>query len=88
MKTLTAFSDMTPNIDKGLTVIGAGVAALTLSDVSTVCGVAVAIATFCMVVPRMILNWIELKDSNKAHKEARDKAKRLLEDADRESSDY
>ena len=79
---------MTPNIDKGLTVIGAGVAALTLSDVSTVCGIAVAIATFCMVVPRIILNCIELRDSNKAHKEARDKAKRLLDDAERESSDY
>ena len=79
---------MTPTTDKGLAIIGALVAGVTLSDVSTVCGIVVAIVTLCMLIPRAVLNWTELKDSNKAHKEAREKAKRLLDDAERESSDY
>jgi ABC-type transport system involved in cytochrome bd biosynthesis fused ATPase/permease subunit len=88
MKTLVAFSDMTPTVDKGLTVIGALVTGLTLADVSTGVGLGVGIVTLCMIIPRAVLNWTELRDSNKAHREAREKAARLLDDAERESSDY
>jgi hypothetical protein len=88
MKTLAAFNDLTPTIDKGLTVIGALVTGLTLADVSTGVGLGVGIVTLCMIIPRAILNWTELRDSNKAHREAREKAARLLDDAERESSDY
>ena len=88
MKTLVAFSDMTPAVDKGLTVIGALVTGLTLADVSTGVGLGVGIVTLCMIIPRAVLNWTELRDSNKAHREAREKAARLLDDAERESSDY
>ena len=80
MKSLAAFNDMTPTIDKGLTVIGALVTGLTLADVSTGVGLGVGIVTLCMIIPRAILNWTELRDSKKAHKEAKEKARRLLDE--------
>ena len=88
MRALSEFNNLTPTVDKGLAIFGTIVAGVTISDISTVFGIAVAIVTLCMLIPRAILNWTELKDSNKAHKEAREKAKRLLDDAERESSDY
>ena len=88
MKTLSAFNDMTPTIDKGLTAIGALVTGLTLADVSAGVGLGVGAVTLCMIITRAILNWQELRDANAKHREARAKAKRLLDDADRESSDY
>jgi hypothetical protein len=88
MKALAEFNNMTPSIDKGLTAMGVLVTGLTLADVSTVVGLCVGLVTLCMIIPRAVLNWTELRDSNKAHREAQEKAKRLLDDADRESSDY
>ena len=78
----------TPTVDKWLTAIGTFVSALTLMDVSTWVGVLVGLVTLCMITPRAILNWQELRDSNKKHREAREKAQKLLDDASHESSGY
>lgn len=78
----------TPPVDKWLTVIGGFVSAMTLADVSTGVGVGVGVVTLCMITPRAILNWQELRDANKKRREARETAKKLLEEAGYESGDY
>jgi hypothetical protein len=85
MTMIRSFSDLTPTIDKGLALLGAATsAAIGLTDVSTSVGIAVGIVTLCMIIPRAILNWSELR----AERQKRAKAKRLLAEAERVSSDY
>lgn len=78
------FTNFTPTADKMLVLIGTAGTAIGLSDVSSTVGVAVGVVTLCMIVPRAIMNWNELI----AEREKRRKARRLLKEADRESSDY
>jgi putative copper export protein len=85
------FHDVTPTIDKGLAVLGVLVAGYNLSEVSealgivsTTIGILVGIASLAMIVPRAILNRIELRKTRQAEA----KAARLLAEAERESSDY
>ena len=88
MSFLQHMNNGTPTVDKWLTVIGGFVSAMTLADVSTGVGVGVGIVTLCMITPRAILNWQELRETNEKRRAAREKAKRLLEEADHNSSDY
>ena len=88
MSFLHHMNNGTPAVDKWLTVIGGFVSAMTLADVSTGVGVGVGIVTICMITPRAVLNWRELQEANQKRRAAREKAKRLLDDADHESADY
>lgn len=81
---LKQFHDLTPLTDKVLAVIGSFSAVISLSDVSSAVGIVVGLATISMIIPRAVLNWIELaKDRAQARRAAK-----LLADAERESSDY
>jgi len=69
---IKSFSELTPTIDKGLAVLGATIsAALGIADVSTTVGIMVGITTLCMIIPRAILNWDELRESRKRNRESK-----------------
>ena len=81
---LREFHDVTPLTDKIFAVVGSLSAVISLSDFSSAVGIVVGLATISMIIPRAVLNWIELaKDRAQARRAAK-----LLAEAERESSDY
>jgi hypothetical protein len=88
MSYLQQLNTGTPTIDKGLTILGALVSGLTISDVSTGVGITVGIVTLSMITPRAVLNWQELRDANAKRRAEREKAKRAAEESDPEGPGY
>lgn len=78
-------TDLLPTTDKLLALAGVLGASIGLSDVSSGVGIVVGVATFGMVVPRAVLNWIELDRERKRIRAER--LRSLMEEAERESSD-
>jgi hypothetical protein len=77
--------EMTPTTDKVLTTIGLIIAVLNLSDLSTLVGILVGIATLVMIIPRGVMNWKELRAANRSKKERIEEARKLLSEAQAEA---
>lgn len=76
MTIIRSFNELTPLTDKGLTVLGAATSAtIGLTDVSTTVGIVVGVTTLCMIIPRAVLNWDELRETRK-RKSASKRAKK------------
>jgi hypothetical protein len=88
MKTISSINHMTPTTDKALTALGALASGFSMADVSTGVGICVGVVTLCMIVPRAVLNWHELRDATAKRRLVREREAKLLDEAFRESSDY
>jgi hypothetical protein len=75
-------NDNVPPCEKFLALLGASVASsITLSHVSSVIGIMVGIGTLAMLIPRIVIGWLEMRTTLQKRHEARERAEHAMDEA-------